>query len=126
MERVRFIDHLGQRILLVDGTNCSVDELCDIFDEVRRVVTAQPENSVLVLGDFTGSEFDKRAADYMKLVAAYDRPHVKRSALVGAEGMHDVYYKNLQSFSARDFPVFNTREEALEWLVRGQLERAAG
>ncbi len=125
MEHVRFVDHLGTSILFVDATNCSAEDLCDIFDEVRRVVTAEPENSVLVLGDFTGSEFNKAAADHMKLVAVYDRPYVRRSALVGAEGMHDVFYKNLLSFSARDFPVFKTREEALEWLVAEPAERAA-
>jgi hypothetical protein len=126
MERVRFIDYLGTPILFIDGSNCSAEELCEIFDEVRRVVSAEPENSVLTLGDFSLSEFNKTAADHMKLVAAYDRPYVKRAALVGAEGMHPVYYKNLLSFSARDFPVFRTREEAMEWLVRGEVERAAG
>ncbi len=80
MERVRYIDHFGTRILFIDGSNASSEELCEIFDEVKRVVTAEPENSLLVLSDFSRSEFDKQAADYMKLVAAYDRPHVKRSA----------------------------------------------
>lgn len=126
MERVRFIDYQGTPILFLDGTNCRSEELCELFDEIRRIVTAEPENSVLTLGDFTGSEFDKTAADHMKLVAAYDRPHVKRAALVGAEAMPSVYYNNLLSFSARDFPIFNTREEAMDWLVRGELERAVG
>jgi hypothetical protein len=125
MERVRFVSHLGTPILFIDGTNCNAEELCEIFDEVRRMVTAEPENSVLTLGDFTGSEFDKSAADHMKLVAAYDRPYVKRAALVGAEALRDVYYNNLLSFSARDFPVFKTREEAMDWLVEEPAERAA-
>jgi hypothetical protein len=126
MERVRFIDYLGTQILLIDCTQCGPDELLEIFKEVQGVVTSQPQASVLTLADFTDAEFDKKAADQMKLVAAYDRGHVKRSAIVGADSLPDVYYRNLLSFSARDFPVFKSREEALDWLVSDSMERAVG
>jgi len=41
----------------------------------------------------------------------------RRAALVGAENIPDVYFHNLESFSARHFPKFKTREEALDWLT---------
>jgi hypothetical protein len=126
MERVRFIDHQGMQILLIDCTHCGPQELTGIFQEVQRVVTSQPPNSVLILSDFTGAEFDKKTADQMKVVATYDRAYVKRSALVGADSLPEVYYRNLVSFSARNFPIFKTREEALDWLVSEEVERAAG
>ena len=126
MERVRFIDHMGNQILLIDCTECGPRELVEVFKEVQQVVTSQPPGSVLTMADFTDAEFDKAAADQMKLVAAYDRAHVRRSAIVGADFLPDVYYRGLLSFSARDFPVFKTREEALDWLVSDKLERAAG
>lgn len=126
MERVRFIDYLGTQVLLIDCSNCGPQELCQVFDEVQEMVTSHPLRSVLTLADFTDAEFDKRAADHMKVVATYDRAYVKRSAIVGAETLPDVYYRNLVSFSARDFPVFKTREEAMDWLVDGRAERAVG
>ncbi len=126
MERVRFIDHNGTQVLVVDCSNCGPQELDGIFEHVQRVVTSQPPHSVLVLSDFTGAQFDKHAADHMKVVATYDRAYVKRSAIVGADDFPDVYYRNLVSFSAREFPIFKTREEALDWLVSARTERAAG
>jgi hypothetical protein len=42
MDRVRFIAHQSRRILLIDLTNCSADEVMKIVGEVQRIVTAHP------------------------------------------------------------------------------------
>ncbi len=126
MERVQFLEHLSQRILSVDCRDCGPTELVEIFDQVRETVAGQPPQSVLILTDFTGADFDKAAADQLKIVATYNRGNVKRSAFVGTEDLPDVYYRNLKSFSARDFPVFKTRGEALDWRVSDRAQRAAG
>ena len=117
MERVRFITHRGKRVLLIDHTRSTPEELLQTMNEVERTIAAEPSESLLTLSDFTGTEFDKTAADRMKVVAAKDRPHVRRAAVVGAESIPDVYFHNLESFSARHFPQFGTREEALDWLT---------
>jgi len=117
MERVRFITHRGKRVLLIDHTRSTPEELLQTMNEVERTIAAEPSESLLTLSDFTGTEFDKAAADRMKVVAAKDRPHVRRAAVVGAESIPDVYFHNLESFSARHFPQFRTREEALDWLT---------
>ena len=118
MERVRFITHRGKRVLLIDHSRSTPAELRQTIDEVERIVAAEPPGSLLILSDFTATEFDKTAADRLKVVATKDRPHVRRAALVGAESIPEVYYRNLESFSARQFPNFKTREEALDWLTR--------
>ena len=125
MERVRFVTHRGKRVLLIDHTGATSDEMRSTMDEVENIVTSEPPNSLLTLSDFTGAQFDKTLADRMKVVAAKDRPHVRRAALVGAESMPDVYFRNLESFSARHFPKFKTREEALDWLTSDDPESVA-
>jgi DNA polymerase II large subunit len=125
MERVRFITHRGKPVLLIDHSHSTPEEMRQTLDEVERVIAAEPAGSVLTLSDFTEAKFDKATADRMKIVAAKDRPHVRRAALVGAENIPDVYFHNLQSFSARQFPTFNTREEALEWLTSEDTGAAA-
>jgi hypothetical protein len=117
MERVRFITHRGKQVLLIDHSGSTPDEIRRTMDELEVIVGSEPPNSLLTLSDFTGTQFDKASADRMKVVAAKDRPHVRRAALVGAESIPDVYYHNLESFSARHFPKFKTREEALDWLT---------
>ena len=48
----------------------------------------------------------------------FDRPYVKRAALVGTQSRPKVFYEGLKTLSQREFRRFNTREEALDWLVR--------
>jgi hypothetical protein len=119
-ERIRFIEHQGQRILLADLSHCSPDELATSIRLVPSYVTSEPRGSVLLLADFTGAEFDRIAIDRLKESAVFDRPHLKRSAWVGIESLPHVFYEHIKSFSRRELPAFKTREEALEWLVSDQ------
>ncbi len=116
-DRVRFLEHKGQQILLCDFSHCSADKLPAIIEEIKEEVAQHPPNSVLTLADFTGAEIDKAAAIRMKEALAIDRPYVKRSAWVGTESLPKVFYDNFKHFSRREFPIFATLEEAMDWLV---------
>ena len=118
MDHVRFMTHQGKQILFIDVTNCAAEEVIERLTDVQRMVTAQPRESVLTLGDFTGAQFSRAAVTRMKEVAVFDRPYVKRAALVGAQSLPKVYYEALKTFSQREFRRFKTREEAMDWLVR--------
>ena len=124
MERVRFITHRDKRVLLIDHTGSTPEELRRTMDEVERVIAAEPPDSMLTLSDFTGTQFDRESADRVKVVATRDRPHVHRAALVGAESIPAVYFHNLEAFSARHFPKFSSREEALDWLTSDETQAA--
>jgi hypothetical protein len=117
MDRVRFITHQDNHILLIDLTNCSAEDVIERLTEVQRMVTSQPLNSVLTLGDLTGAEFSRGAVTRLKEVAVFDRPYVKRAALVGAQSLPKVFYEALKTFSQREFRKLKTREEAMDWLV---------
>jgi hypothetical protein len=115
--RIRFIKHKGQKILLVDASNCSPEELAHLAPLVLSRATAEPRGSVLLLADFSGSKIDKPSVETIKPALVLDRPYLKRSAWVGTENLPKIFYEHLKSFSQRELPLFNTREEALDWLV---------
>jgi hypothetical protein len=117
-ERIRFIEHLGKQILLVDVSHCSAREVETLARLVPSYVTSEPLGSVLLLADFTGAEFSRVAIDRLKESAVFDRPHLKRSAWVGIAKLPNVFYEHIKSFSRRDLPTFQTREEAMDWLVK--------
>jgi hypothetical protein len=117
-DRIRFIVHDGQQILLLDFSNCSAAEVEQICRAVPELVTTRPRNSVLILSDFTGASFDQESIRAMKESAVFDKPYVKKSAWVGAENFPDDYFKSLRNYSLREFPAFKTREEALAWLAK--------
>jgi hypothetical protein len=116
-DRLRFIEHKGRTIYLVDFSNCSAKEMLLLLEEVTAVVTQHAHGSMLTLADFTGAEMDRAVVTRMKEVLTLDRPFVKRSAWVGAESLPHIFQEHIKSFSQRDFPTFPTREEAMEWLV---------
>ncbi len=125
MDRLKFLTYQGQRILLVDCCHCGPEELIEVFDEVERTIATQPPQSIMTLTDFTGAHFNKAAADRLKVVAAKDRPMVRKAAFVGIEAIPGVFYQALETFSVRKFPGFRTRDEAMTWLVEREGEAAA-
>jgi hypothetical protein len=118
VERIRFVTHQNQRILLLDFTGCSSEEVADISDQVPAIVTKEPSDSVLVVADFSGAEFSREAVEHIKIATAFDRAFVKRAAWVLTDNLPRTLYDSVRSFSAREFPIFATREEALDYLVR--------
>jgi hypothetical protein len=116
-DRIRFIDHQGKEILLVDLSNCPANEVEEIARAVPDYTTVRPRGSVLVLTDFTGAAFDRDAVRAIKETAVFDKPFVKKSALVGTEDLPVSFYDELKTFSRRELLPFKTREEALDWLA---------
>jgi hypothetical protein len=116
-ERLRFIKYKGHAIYNIDFTNCAAKELLLLLDLIRADIARHAPGSVLVLAEFTGSQIDKNVATRLKEVLVLDRPYVKRSAWVGTESLPHVFLEHFKNFSQRDFPVFKTREEAMDWLV---------
>jgi len=116
-ERLRFIKHKGHAIFLLDFSHSGGKQMILLLDQVRANVARHAPGTVLILADFTGARMDKSVATKLKEVLVLDRPYVKRSAWVGADSLPHVFYEHFKTFSQRDFPTFNTREEALEWLV---------
>ncbi len=117
MERIRFITHQEQRVLLVDVSDCTADELSAVADRVPDIVTKEPLGSVLVLGDFSRAQFTRNTVEHLKIATVFDRPHLKKSAWVLTENLPKALYDSIRSFSGRQIPIFATREQALDYLV---------
>ena len=117
-DRIRFIEHKGKQILLVDVSHCGAVEVEKISRLVPSFLASEPKGSVLLLGDFTGAEVTKQTAERLKQDTVFDRPYLKRSAWVGTDAIPHALFENIKSFSRRELPTFKTREEAMEWLVK--------
>ena len=117
MERILFLTFRGHQILLADCSGCSPEELAAVIDEVPKHVTREPIGSLLVLGDFSRSTFTKETVEHLKLAAVFDRPHIKKAAWVLTQNLPKALYESVLTFSGRAIPTFETREEALEYLV---------
>jgi len=117
VQRLRYVEHRGKHVLLADMSACNEEQLAECIKAVPQYVTKQPEHSVLLLGDFTGTHFTKDTIEQLKIAAVFDRPHVAKAAWVLNDNLHKVLLDSIRAFSAREIRVFATREEALDYLV---------
>ncbi|MBN2414677.1 hypothetical protein JXO52_02495 [bacterium] len=118
MERITFITRNGKRILLEDFTWLKPGgEFYQTLAAAKRMIHAEPEQSVLALFDATGATFDQEVVNAVKDFTISNKPYVKAAAVVGITGLLKIALLAVKTFSGRDFRTFDTREEALEWLV---------
>jgi hypothetical protein len=118
MERTRFIEHQGTRILLLDyaGVRDPAEALREI-EHSRAVVASQPPGSLLVMTLVRDARYNASVLQGMKDLAAHNAPYVKASAVVGMSGLHRIAYQAVILFSKRNIKVFDQESDALDWLV---------
>lgn len=115
--RVQFITHKGKKILFIDLHGRSADEIRAMLPEIQAAVTSEPRESVLSLSDWTDAQLTRDLAEAIKKTMVFDRPHVKRTALVGIEKLPKIFLDALKHFSRREFTTFSSLDEAKDWLV---------
>ena len=54
----------------------------------------------------------------MKESAVFDKPYIRKSAWIGAKNFPAQFYRQITSFARREMPIFESRQEAVAWLVR--------
>jgi hypothetical protein len=117
-ERISFPTHHGKAIMLIDCSHLNVKEMMIMLDLIQHTVVRHEKNSLLVLADMNDVHLDRTTAQRMKEVLTLDRPYVKRAAWIGSQSVPKVYVENFKSFSQREFRAFETREEAMDYLVQ--------
>jgi hypothetical protein len=116
--RVNFIEHQGKRVLFINYSHCDVAMLKAVAEEGHRVIAREQQNSVLTLNDVTGTNFDKESVAVLQSMVAGNAPYVRRAAVIGISGLQRLIYEGVQAFSRRRIPLFENRQQALNWLVQ--------
>ena len=118
MERTRFIDHKGKRILLLDYSGVrDPEESVREIQHSMRVVAAQPPRSLRVLTSVREARYNAAVLQALKELAAHNAPYVLASAVVGMSGLHRIAYQAVILFSKRKIKTFDRDDEALDWLA---------
>lgn len=119
MDRVRFIDHKGKRIILLDfaGIIDPAQGLAAVA-EAARFIGAQPVGGdTLTLTDVTDTRYDRKIVEAFKEMTARNRPIVKAAAIVSNSSLHRAAISMIALFSRRKLEVFDSRAQALDWLA---------
>ena len=121
MERTRFVEHKGKRILSLDytGLGADMDELRDEMQKSKTVISSEPPGSVLIMTDVRGARITPGAVKMMQELVKHNAPFVKWSAVVvGLTGVYLTAFRATQALSRRrNMKSFNDSAEAQDWLV---------
>jgi hypothetical protein len=119
MDRVRFIEHKGKRIILLDFSGMTENVLgLEVVAEAIRVIGAQPMGGgTLTLTDVTDTRYDRQIIEAFKEMTARNRPFVKAAAVVSNSSLHRAAISMIALFSRRKLEVFDSRAPALDWLA---------
>jgi hypothetical protein len=112
-----FVVHRGVRIYQIDVEGLEVAEVVKLADRVAREIRAEPPRSVRTLTHVRGAVVNTAMVDRLRWLADGNKPHVKASAIAGLGAGQRVVLNVVKTLTGRDFELFATREEALDFLA---------
>lgn len=117
----KFIEYKGKQIYYVDYSNIkSNDEFLAIIKETnkfREKIKAEGKKDLLMLVDVSGSFVYGPVLEEIKKAGKETKALTAREAVVGVTGAKKILLKVVQTFTNMNLRVFDTVEEAKDWLV---------
>lgn len=117
--RVRFLGHQGLRIILLDFEG--ITDPAQGFaaaDEARDFIAKLPaDGSHLTLTDLRRTRYDREVATKFRELTAHNRPFVRAAAVVSDSPIQRAAIAMIALATRRKLGVFETREQALDYLV---------
>ena len=118
MPIVEFILHKGAQILDLDVRGSkNVDQNIAAFRLAQEMAIKEPLKSLRLLTDVTHTHYTTEAVNILKEFSKATTPYMKASAVVGVTGVKWIIVQSLIKLTGRDIKLFDTRENAREWLA---------
>ncbi len=117
-ERVRFVQHRGKPILMIDFSHLErTEDILEVIRAAKELVSRQPPSSVRTLSNVYRARYTPPVMDAIKELAVHNRPYVTAAAVVGMEGLHRILFRAVLMFSRRNMESFDTVDAARDWLA---------
>ncbi len=119
MDRVKWIEHKGKRILHEDFSGLQdPKDIYEVTDTSTALICKQPEASVLLLTDVTGARYSPSVIKRLEENSKLTTPYMKAYVMVGVKGLAMVVLEGFKVFTGLDVKLCDTLEEGKEWLVQ--------
>jgi hypothetical protein len=117
--RSTWIEHRGKKILYQDFSKNFFNSAAvkAELEEVQRIVTAQPLDSVLVLSDFRDTNVGSDLLSAMNTASAATKDHIQKTAVLGVTGMKRKLADLLTALTGQPLKYFDDIESAKNWLT---------
>ncbi|HQC20188.1 MAG TPA: hypothetical protein PLR13_12410 [Smithella sp.] len=118
MQEITFITYKGVKILYEDLENAKSEEVVPWIERAKAVIRSQPEKSVLALLNVKNAKFDTEVTTALKEFAKGNDPYIKFAAVYGIEGLKEIIFKSVLTFTGRkNLVLCKTLEEAKDILA---------
>ncbi len=116
----KWIEHNGKQVLYQDFSNFFFNEksVVEELQEVQDIVLSQPENSVLVLSNFSNTEITANLMPILNESSSKTKSHVRKTAVLGITGVKRTLGDLLSRITGQPLMYFNNEFEAKEWLTK--------
>jgi hypothetical protein len=116
-QHVRFIEHKGCSILLIDFHGCEPSAFLERIRYARSVIGRQPFDSVRTLTDVTKARFNSQVSEAIKEYTAHNKPYVRAAAVVGLSGLQEIVYNVIIKLTGRNIATFSDVAAAKDFLA---------
>jgi hypothetical protein len=117
----KLVEYKGKQIYYVDYSNIKTnEEFLSIIKQTnafREKVKAEGKHNLLMLVDITGSFVYGEVLEEIKKAGKNTREIISKQAVVGITGGKKILLKIVQTITNMNFKVFDTVEEAQDWLI---------
>ncbi len=112
-----FITHKGKRIYFIDAEGIDRERVGEVADRAAADIRAQPRGSVLTITHVKGAHVDMQVVDTLRKLAEGNGPYVKAACVTGLSQPQKIVFHTVKILSRRDLKLFDTVEEAKEYLA---------
>jgi hypothetical protein len=116
----RWLEHKGKKILYQDFSNFffNTKAVKAELEQVESIVLAEPEDSVLVLSDFSNTEINSELMPILNEASKVTKSHVHKTAVIGVAGVKRTLGDLLSRLTGQPLMYFTNESDAKEWLVK--------
>jgi len=115
----RWIEHNGKKMFYQDFSNqfYNAEAVKKELEEVQQIVLAEPENSVLVLSNFTNTELSSELMPILNEASKVTKSHVRKTAVIGITGIKRYLGDMLSRITGQPLTYFESEAKAKDWLA---------
>jgi len=118
MERLTQTSHRGHSVLSVDYSGLrDTQAILDLIWASSDRIVAEPKGSVRVVLVVKDVHIATKTVGALKEAGLRNKPHLKGVAIVGLSGLLRVIYVTMSKVMEMEMPLFDTREQAADWLA---------
>jgi hypothetical protein len=117
MGSVSILNIDGKEVLVIDYSGCKEAEMMKLLNQLKALVYEVPEKKRLILSCHSNSYLTTSFLRHAETKTNEALHHIDKLAFTGLDPVNKIILKGYALMFKRNFKVFNTREEALAYLL---------